>query len=56
MFDEALDKGNSPVEMVHKRLKTLNKIQQGYDLECMVTKEEVKKAVWDCGSDKSPGP
>nr|GEU48925.1 RNA-directed DNA polymerase, eukaryota [Tanacetum cinerariifolium] len=26
------------------------------DLECMVMKEEVKKAVWDCGSDKSPGP
>nr|GEY32107.1 RNA-directed DNA polymerase, eukaryota [Tanacetum cinerariifolium] len=147
MFDEAIDKGNSPVEMVHKRLKTLNKIQQVNnthmsevaqkakikwvvegdentkffhgmlnkkrnqrsiqgimvngtwiddpvkvkyefldhfrnmfdkplenraridicfpnvllndqrdDLERMVTKEEVKKAVWDCGSDKSPGP
>nr|GFB26144.1 RNA-directed DNA polymerase, eukaryota [Tanacetum cinerariifolium] len=26
MFDEAIDKGNSPVEMVHKRLETLNKI------------------------------
>nr|GFA25097.1 RNA-directed DNA polymerase, eukaryota [Tanacetum cinerariifolium] len=112
MFDEAIDKGNSPVEMVHKRLETLNKIQQVNnthisevaqkakikwvvegdentkffhdmlnkkrnqrsiwgimvngtwiddpvkrdDLEHMVTKEEVKKAVWDCGSDKSPGP
>ncbi|GKA99799.1 RNA-directed DNA polymerase, eukaryota, partial [Tanacetum coccineum] len=147
MFDEAIDKGNSPVEMVHKRLETLNKIQQVNnthmseaaqkakikwvvegdentkffhgmlnkkrsqmsirgimvngtwiddpvkvkhefldhfrnrfdkplenraridicfpnvlsndqrdDLERMVTKEEVKKAVWDCGSDKSPGP
>nr|GEX95808.1 RNA-directed DNA polymerase, eukaryota [Tanacetum cinerariifolium] len=111
MFDEAIDKGNSPVEMVHKRLETLNKIQQVNntqmsevaqkakikwvvegdentkffhgmlnkkrnqmsirgimvkgtwiddpvkrdDLERMVTKEEVKKAVWDCGSDKSPG-
>nr|GEZ98168.1 uncharacterized mitochondrial protein AtMg00810-like [Tanacetum cinerariifolium] len=28
MFDEAIDKGNSPVEMVHKRLETLNKIHQ----------------------------
>nr|GFC19091.1 hypothetical protein [Tanacetum cinerariifolium] len=28
VFDEAIDKGNSPVEMVHKRLETLNKIQQ----------------------------
>jgi len=25
-------------------------------LEEMVSKEEIKKAVWDCGSDKSPGP
>nr|GFA38585.1 RNA-directed DNA polymerase, eukaryota [Tanacetum cinerariifolium] len=28
MFDEAIDMGNIPVEMVHKRLETLNKIQQ----------------------------
>nr|GEX80262.1 RNA-directed DNA polymerase, eukaryota [Tanacetum cinerariifolium] len=112
MFDEAIEKGNSPVEMVHKRLETLNKIQQHNqrsirgimvngtwiddpvkvkyefldhfrnrfdkpsenraridicfpnvlsndqrdDLEHMVMEEEVKKAVWDCGSDKSPGP
>nr|GFB72479.1 RNA-directed DNA polymerase, eukaryota [Tanacetum cinerariifolium] len=28
MFDEAIDKGNISVEMVHKRLETLNKIQQ----------------------------
>nr|GEW00071.1 RNA-directed DNA polymerase, eukaryota [Tanacetum cinerariifolium] len=27
MFDEAIDKGNSLVEMVHKHLETLNKIQ-----------------------------
>nr|GEY34914.1 RNA-directed DNA polymerase, eukaryota [Tanacetum cinerariifolium] len=31
-------------------------IDQQEDLERMVTKEEVKKAVWDCGTDKSPGP
>ncbi|GJR53414.1 RNA-directed DNA polymerase, eukaryota, partial [Tanacetum coccineum] len=29
---------------------------QQMDLECAVLKEELKKAVWDCGSDKSPGP
>nr|GEW95258.1 RNA-directed DNA polymerase, eukaryota [Tanacetum cinerariifolium]GEX68862.1 RNA-directed DNA polymerase, eukaryota [Tanacetum cinerariifolium] len=28
MFDEAIDKDNSLVEMVHKHLETLNKIQQ----------------------------
>ncbi|GKG26920.1 hypothetical protein Tco_0402623, partial [Tanacetum coccineum] len=26
------------------------------DLEQDITKEEVKRAVWDCGVDKSPGP
>nr|GEW09823.1 RNA-directed DNA polymerase, eukaryota, reverse transcriptase zinc-binding domain protein [Tanacetum cinerariifolium] len=26
------------------------------DLECQVSKEEIKKAVWDYGIDKSPGP
>nr|GFB21866.1 RNA-directed DNA polymerase, eukaryota, reverse transcriptase zinc-binding domain protein [Tanacetum cinerariifolium]GFB40007.1 RNA-directed DNA polymerase, eukaryota, reverse transcriptase zinc-binding domain protein [Tanacetum cinerariifolium] len=84
MFDEAIDKGNNLVEIVHKRLETLNKIQQVNnthmsevaqkakinwdvegdentkffmrdDLKRKVMKEEVKKAVWDCGSDKSPG-
>nr|GEV50238.1 RNA-directed DNA polymerase, eukaryota [Tanacetum cinerariifolium] len=30
-------------------------IDQQEDLERMVTKEEVKRAVWDCGTDKSSG-
>ncbi|GJX07027.1 RNA-directed DNA polymerase, eukaryota [Tanacetum coccineum] len=34
---------------------TLNSDQVA-DLECQVSKEEIKKAVWDCGIDKSPGP
>ncbi|GJU95392.1 RNA-directed DNA polymerase, eukaryota [Tanacetum coccineum] len=25
-------------------------------MECNVTREEIKRAVWDCGTDKSPGP
>nr|GFC12936.1 RNA-directed DNA polymerase, eukaryota, reverse transcriptase zinc-binding domain protein [Tanacetum cinerariifolium] len=29
---------------------------QKEDLERMVSKEEIKLAVWDCGVDKSPGP
>ncbi|GKD96154.1 RNA-directed DNA polymerase, eukaryota, reverse transcriptase zinc-binding domain protein, partial [Tanacetum coccineum] len=29
---------------------------QAEDLEKMVSKEEIKSAVWDCGVDKSPGP
>ncbi|GKB97733.1 putative RNA-directed DNA polymerase, eukaryota, reverse transcriptase zinc-binding domain protein [Tanacetum coccineum] len=31
-------------------------LEQQIDLEREVTKEELKKAVWDCGTDKSPGP
>ncbi|GKA30033.1 RNA-directed DNA polymerase, eukaryota [Tanacetum coccineum] len=31
-------------------------LDQQMDLEREVTKEELKKAVWDCGTDKSPGP
>nr|GEX83693.1 RNA-directed DNA polymerase, eukaryota, reverse transcriptase zinc-binding domain protein [Tanacetum cinerariifolium] len=30
-------------------------VDQKTDLESMVTIEEVKRAVWDCGSDKAPG-
>ncbi|GJW59203.1 RNA-directed DNA polymerase, eukaryota, reverse transcriptase zinc-binding domain protein [Tanacetum coccineum] len=35
-----------------------NKIcsEQAVDLEREVSKEEVKRAVWDCGADKAPGP
>ncbi|GJY64019.1 hypothetical protein Tco_0465479 [Tanacetum coccineum] len=29
---------------------------QQLDLEAEVSNEEIKKAVWDCGVDKSPGP
>ncbi|GJX64794.1 RNA-directed DNA polymerase, eukaryota [Tanacetum coccineum] len=31
-------------------------IDQQIDLECAVSKEELKRAVWECGTDKSPGP
>ncbi|GJR55734.1 RNA-directed DNA polymerase, eukaryota [Tanacetum coccineum] len=31
-------------------------IDQHMDLECAVSKEELKRAVWECGTDKSPGP
>nr|GFC62776.1 RNA-directed DNA polymerase, eukaryota, reverse transcriptase zinc-binding domain protein [Tanacetum cinerariifolium] len=29
---------------------------QVQDLECIVTYKEVKRADWDCGTNKSPGP
>ncbi|GKA85425.1 RNA-directed DNA polymerase, eukaryota [Tanacetum coccineum] len=31
-------------------------LDQKEDLERTVTKDEIKRAVWDCGMDKSPGP
>ncbi|GJT80000.1 RNA-directed DNA polymerase, eukaryota [Tanacetum coccineum] len=30
--------------------------EQIVDLECDVTYDEIKRAVWDCGTNKSPGP
>ncbi|GKB77117.1 RNA-directed DNA polymerase, eukaryota [Tanacetum coccineum] len=35
--------------------KTLS-VEQQVDLEMEVSKEEIKRTVWDCGVDKSPGP
>ncbi|GJR86854.1 hypothetical protein Tco_0210865 [Tanacetum coccineum] len=26
------------------------------DMECDITREEIKRAMWECGTDKSPGP
>ncbi|GJZ91894.1 RNA-directed DNA polymerase, eukaryota, partial [Tanacetum coccineum] len=31
-------------------------LEQQEDMECNVTREEIKRAVWDCGTDKSLGP
>ncbi|GKF48200.1 hypothetical protein Tco_0141451, partial [Tanacetum coccineum] len=31
-------------------------IDQKEDMERRISKEEVKRVVWDCGVDKSPGP
>nr|GEX69118.1 RNA-directed DNA polymerase, eukaryota [Tanacetum cinerariifolium] len=35
--------------------KVLSSVQKE-ELECDVSNEELKRAVWDCGMDKSPGP
>ncbi|GKE91897.1 hypothetical protein Tco_1572992, partial [Tanacetum coccineum] len=43
---------------IHLDMEFHNKLsleQQAY-LECNVTHDEIKRAVWDCGIDKSPGP
>ncbi|GKE69044.1 hypothetical protein Tco_1527116, partial [Tanacetum coccineum] len=41
------------IEMNFPKVLTYDQMEE---LECDVTKEEVKRAVWDCGMDKSPGP
>ncbi|GJY71084.1 hypothetical protein Tco_0474787 [Tanacetum coccineum] len=51
-FDKPPDQ-NAHIDMLFPN--SLSTDQQK-DLECMVSKEEVKRAVWDCGTDKSPGP
>nr|GEX61101.1 RNA-directed DNA polymerase, eukaryota [Tanacetum cinerariifolium] len=30
--------------------------KQKDDMECNITRKEIKRAAWDCGTDKSPGP
>nr|GEZ15136.1 RNA-directed DNA polymerase, eukaryota [Tanacetum cinerariifolium] len=47
-LDAAIDKGNGSDDIVNKMMEM--------DLERDVSKEELKRAVWDCGMDKSPGP
>ncbi|GKC14551.1 RNA-directed DNA polymerase, eukaryota [Tanacetum coccineum] len=50
---------------IHRKLSDVDKIidqgksneeDQVEDLECNVTYDEVKRAVWDCGANKLPGP
>ena len=51
-FDKPND-GRARIDMYYPRSLST---EQQVDLECMVTKEELKRAVWDCGMEKSPGP
>ena len=51
-FDNPND-GRARIDMCYPRSLST---EQQVDLECMVTKEELKRAVWDCGMEKSPGP
>ncbi|GJQ95193.1 RNA-directed DNA polymerase, eukaryota, reverse transcriptase zinc-binding domain protein [Tanacetum coccineum] len=43
---------------IHLDMEFPNKLSldQQADLESMVTRDEIKRVVWDCGIDKSPGP
>nr|GEY12885.1 RNA-directed DNA polymerase, eukaryota [Tanacetum cinerariifolium] len=47
-----------PKFRLHNNAEFPNKLspEQKSDLEINVTRSEIKKAVWDCGTDKSPSP
>ncbi|GJR58434.1 RNA-directed DNA polymerase, eukaryota, reverse transcriptase zinc-binding domain protein, partial [Tanacetum coccineum] len=51
-------KKNSKTSLLTSKLELveLDAIIDKADLEIEVTNEEIKRAVWDCGVDKSPGP
>nr|GEW36361.1 cysteine-rich receptor-like protein kinase [Tanacetum cinerariifolium] len=55
-FNSPFDKPPENRARIDKCFPNVLSNDQRDDLERMVTKEEVKKAVWDCGSDKSLGP
>nr|GEY33271.1 hypothetical protein [Tanacetum cinerariifolium] len=42
--------------IVHMNFPNTLSLEQQIELESMVSNEEIKRAVWDCGLDKAPGP
>nr|GEV99475.1 nucleotide-binding alpha-beta plait domain-containing protein [Tanacetum cinerariifolium] len=68
-LEAIIDKGDGNVEVVNKRMEVVNTLQKidkicssemaqkaKVELESDVSNEEIKRTVWDCGIDKSPGP
>ncbi|GJW42046.1 hypothetical protein Tco_0070845 [Tanacetum coccineum] len=66
-LEEIIDKGNGNEVVVNKRMEVVNTLQKidkihsfemaqkaKADLERDVSNKEIKRAVWDCGTDKSP--
>ncbi|GJT61458.1 RNA-directed DNA polymerase, eukaryota [Tanacetum coccineum] len=68
-LEAIIDRGDGNEEIVNKRTEVVNNIQKfdkihssemaqkaKNELESEVSNVEIKRAVWDCGTDKSPGP
>nr|GEW80402.1 RNA-directed DNA polymerase, eukaryota [Tanacetum cinerariifolium] len=55
-FKERIDSRFSSILMLDGEFPNKQSADQNLDLERNVTNEEIKRAVWDCGTDKSPGP
>ncbi|GKC34188.1 RNA-directed DNA polymerase, eukaryota [Tanacetum coccineum] len=55
-FSSRFDKPNPMRAHIEMRYPKTITCDQQADLERDVSNEEIKRAVWDCGTDKSPGP
>ncbi|GJW14814.1 RNA-directed DNA polymerase, eukaryota, reverse transcriptase zinc-binding domain protein [Tanacetum coccineum] len=68
-LEAIIDRGDGNEEIVNKKTEVVNNIQKfnkihssemaqkaKNELESEVSNVEIKRAVWDCGTDKSPGP
>nr|GEW39854.1 nucleotide-binding alpha-beta plait domain-containing protein [Tanacetum cinerariifolium] len=55
-FSNRFDKPSDVRATIDMHYPRFLDVEQHEDLERGVSKEEIKKAVWDCGTDKSPGP
>ncbi|GJW21193.1 RNA-directed DNA polymerase, eukaryota [Tanacetum coccineum] len=55
-FSNLLSKPTGPSINLDPQMFRRLSTEQNVDLESNVTYEEIRKAVWDCGSNKSPGP
>ncbi|GKA50751.1 hypothetical protein Tco_0743824 [Tanacetum coccineum] len=55
-FSNQFSKPSTTGVKIDFQFPTRLRLEQIEELECPISYEEIKKAVWDCGSDKSTGP
>ncbi|GJW45497.1 RNA-directed DNA polymerase, eukaryota, reverse transcriptase zinc-binding domain protein [Tanacetum coccineum] len=55
-FSSRFSQPGSKRALVHMQFPNTLSIEQQLELDSMVSNEEIKRAVWDCGMDKTPGP
>ncbi|GJX76619.1 RNA-directed DNA polymerase, eukaryota [Tanacetum coccineum] len=55
-FSSRFSKPNNRRALIQMRFPKRLSLKQQVELESEVSNEEIKRAVWDCGSDKAPGP
>nr|GEU87560.1 RNA-directed DNA polymerase, eukaryota [Tanacetum cinerariifolium] len=55
-FKNRFEKPNKSRILLERDFVKIISLEQNDDLEIEVSNEEIKRAVWDCGIDKAPGP